>query len=64
MITLQGAIQKGQILLSQYLNNEWLDGTINISYFDGSKNIFADFDSLYNIINKEKKLLELYNSFP
>ena len=24
------------------LNNEWLDGTINISYFGGSNNIFAD----------------------
>ena len=42
IITLQGAIKKSSILLSQYLKNEWLDGTIIISYFDGSNNIFAD----------------------
>ena len=33
VITLQGAIHE----------NEWLDVTIIISYFDGSNNIFADF---------------------
>ena len=32
VITLQGAIEK----------NEWLDSTINISYFGGSNNIFDD----------------------
>jgi hypothetical protein len=42
VITLQGAIEKSQILLLQYWNNEWLDGTIIISYFGGSNNIFAD----------------------
>ena len=42
LITLQGAIEKSQILLSQYSKNEWLDGNIIISYFGGSNNIFAD----------------------
>ena len=42
VITLQEAIKKSQILLSQYWKNEWLDGTIVISYFGGSNNIFAD----------------------
>ena len=41
-ITLQGAIEKSPILLSQYWKNKWLDGNIIISYFDGSNNIFAD----------------------
>ena len=42
VITLQGAIEKSSILLSQYWKNEWLDWTIIISYFGGSNNIFAD----------------------
>ena len=42
VITLQGAIEKSPILLSQYCKNEWLDCTIIISYFGGSNNIFAD----------------------
>ena len=42
VITLQEAIGKSPILLSQYWKNEWLDGTIIISYFDGSNNFFAD----------------------
>ena len=42
VITLQGAIEKSPILLSQYLKFEWLDGTIIISYFGGSNHIFAD----------------------
>ena len=41
-ITTWGAIEKSQILLSQYWKNEWLDGTIIISNFDGSNNIFAN----------------------
>ena len=28
VITLQGAIEKSPILLSQYWKNEWLDGSI------------------------------------
>ena len=44
VITLQGAIQKSPILISQYSKNEWLDdGTTIISYFGGSNNIFADY---------------------
>ena len=42
MITLQGAIEKSPILLSQYWKNEWFDGTIIIYYFGGSNNIFAN----------------------
>ena len=42
VIALQGAIEKSPILLSQYWKNEWFDGTIIISYFGGSNNIFAD----------------------
>ena len=42
VITLQEAIKKNPILLSQYWKFEFLDGTIIISYFDGSNNIFAD----------------------
>ena len=41
-ITLQGAIDKSQILLLQYWKFEWLDCTIIISYFGGSNNIFAN----------------------
>jgi hypothetical protein len=41
LITLQGAIEKSPILLSQYWKNEWLDDSIIISYFGGSINIFA-----------------------
>ena len=42
MITLQGAIEKSPILLSQYLEFKGLDGTIIISYFGGRNNINAD----------------------
>jgi hypothetical protein len=42
VITLQGAIEKSPILLSQYWKFEWLDGPIIISYFGGSNHIFAD----------------------
>ena len=40
--TLQGAIEKSPILLSQYWKNECLDGTIIISYFGCSNNILVD----------------------
>ena len=42
VLTLQGAIEKSLILLSQYWKIELFDGTIIISYFGGSNNIFAD----------------------
>ena len=42
VITLQGAIKKSPILLSQFCKNEWLYGTIISSYFGGSNNNFAD----------------------
>jgi hypothetical protein len=42
VISLQGAIEKSPLLLSQYWKFEWLDGTIIILYFGGSNNIFAD----------------------
>ena len=42
VITLQGAIEKSPILLSQYWKNELLDDNIIISYFGGSNNIFAN----------------------
>ena len=41
-ITLQGAIKKSAILLSQYWKNEWLDGNKIISCFGGSNSNFAD----------------------
>ena len=40
VITLQGAIDKSPILLSQYWKFEWLDGTIIILYFGGIAIIF------------------------
>ena len=43
LITLQGAIEKSPILLSQYWKNGWLNGNIIISYFGGSNNIFVDY---------------------
>ena len=46
LITLQGAIEKSPILLSQYWKNEWLDGTKIISYFCGSNDNFADCNSI------------------
>ena len=42
VITLQWAIEKSLLLLSQYWKNEWLDGTTIISYFGGSNNNFTD----------------------
>ena len=43
VITLQGAMEESPILVSQYWKNQLLDGTIIISYFDGSNNIFAEY---------------------
>ena len=54
MITLQGAIKKSLIFLLEYQKNEWLDGTIIISYFGGSNNIFTDFIYFINLQNKIK----------
>ena len=42
VITLQGAIEKSPLLISQYWKNEGLDVTIIISYFGDSNNTFAD----------------------
>ena len=43
VITLHRAIEKSPILLSQYWKFEEFDGSIIISYFGGSNNIFADY---------------------
>ena len=51
-ITLQGAIEKSPILLSQYWKNKWLNSNITISYFGGSNNIFADRSSSWSIIGR------------
>ena len=50
VITLQWAIEKSPILLSQYCKNEWLDGNLIISYFGGS-NIFADYILKMSIVH-------------
>ena len=42
-VDLQGAIEKSPILLSQYWKNKLFNGSIIISYFVGSNNIFADY---------------------
>ena len=55
VITLQWAIEKSSILLSQYLKNEWLDGTIIISYFSGSNNIFTDGKLKSGIVKQKTK---------
>ena len=65
VITLQGAIEKSPILLSQYWKHEWLDGNINISHFGGSNNIFADckqmlelkcsYQTIFDPTKKQKK---------
>ena len=44
-------MEKSPILLSKF---EWLDGTIIISYFDGSNNIFVDCKT--NNMNKRPEL--------
>ena len=65
VITLQEAIKKSPILLSQYWKNEWLDCTIIISYIGGSNNIFTD--CTYNlelIINKKLFDHNLNFSYP
>ena len=61
MITLQGALEKSPILLSPYWINEWLNGTIIISYFGGSNKISSTvYLSIYITIgNKTNLLLDL-----
>ena len=49
VITLQGAIDKSPIFLSQYWKNELLDGTIIISYFSGSNNIYDIYEFTYHL---------------
>ena len=51
VITLQGAIEK----------NRWLDGTIIISYFGGSKNIFTECISYIKICKNWDDWKYLYN---
>ena len=66
VITLQGAIKKSPILLSQYWETEWLDGNIIISYFGGSNNIFAycKFSLYFDIVNKNKGIdYRVYEAF-
>ena len=41
LITYSAYKEKSNIAIT-ILKNEWLDGTIIISYFNGSNNIFAD----------------------
>ena len=57
MITFQGAIEESPILLLQYKKNEWWDGTIIISYFGGSKNIFAD--CIYVIVLPKIEIMDI-----
>ena len=55
VITLQGAIEKSPILLSQYWRNEWFNDTIIISYCAGSNNIFADCRSCKLVYGWDKR---------
>ena len=55
VITLQGVIEKSPILLSQYWKIEWLDGSIIISHFGGSNNIFDDCTILWCCLGRERK---------
>ena len=43
------------------LEFEWLDNTINISYFGGSNNIFADCKTLWKTPEKQKCAIILLN---
>ena len=63
-ITLQGAMEKSPILLSQYWKNESLNGNIIISYFGGRNNIFADcifWHSTFKAIINKIKVYNLYH---
>ena len=61
VITLQGAIEKSPILLSQYWKNEGLVVTIIISYFSGCYNIFADCTSKNANLDLQRFLNMLYS---
>ena len=62
VIPLQGAIKKSLILLSQYWKNEWLGGTIIISYFGGRNNIFADCICIIWWISREQRTFHMDNN--
>ena len=51
VITLEGAIEKNPILLSQYWKFEWLDGNIIISYF-GISSLFSPRPENYEVIRR------------
>ena len=64
MVTLEGAIEKSPILLSQYWKNEGLDDTIIISYLVGSNNIFADCNyRLFQFLDIKSCALNLFVFF-
>ena len=65
VITLQGAIEKSSIMLSQNWENELLDGTIILSYFGGSNDIVFYIHSSHYFPKFENHLnLMLYYSNP
>ena len=59
VISIQGAIEKSPLFLLQYWKFELLDGTIIISYFGGSSNIFDDCNpKLHRGLNHSRVLVQ------